>query len=650
MGASLRSHSTRRLARSLLLISPLLLLPGFGCSGEKAKAKGQLMLALQSDMALPEDVDQVRIQVSVQGATRFDQTYTVGPERTVAKMPSTLALVASDDPSEPVEIRVLALRGGEARTLNKTITTIPESRVAMLRVPIQWLCDGQVEQEDDDVFRSTCPDDEEGEAQACVAGECKPVFVASATLPNFDAELVFGGAKDAGEGGSCFPTEDCFDRGFEVVPDADCAVSLPLTAEETPSFALVVNDAGMCSPASGRCYVPLDRSETFGWIEDEEGDGDLRRFVLPSAVCTRLDEGVARALWSTRACETKTPDLPPCGPWCSVEDDGAALFHEGVEGPPDGLPPSSGGAGGAAGENAGTGGEPDLGAGGVPGSGGAPVFVPGSCPEGQTSYYDLWYGTPACGAYYECAIAVSCAQTPDTEEECRRDAEASLSEAYCFPEGEEPPEDWESSCAPAYESLKTIYVDEPECQEDIGTGGTGGSTGGTTGGGAGQTTAGTGGTQGGDYIPEDEPLWPMPAPSSEGGENAASYVINPVAGGTRVDDEITGLSWALEDEPAQDFWGPIYDHCDALDFDGHSDWRLPTQIELISLVDYTQSFPASDPDAFGGLTSALYWSSTVLASSPTFRWGVDFGYGQSTLNETAGAAGIALCVRRTSTP
>jgi hypothetical protein len=656
MGASFRSHSARRTARALLCVSPLLLLPGFGCSGEKENAKGQIMLALQSDMSLPEDVDQVRIQVFVQGATRFDQTYVVGSDRTAAKMPSTLGLVASDDPSEPVEIRVLGLRGGQARTLNKTITTIPESRIAMLRVPIQWLCDEQVEQLDEDVFVSTCPDDDEGEEQACVAGECKPVFVASSSLPSFDPELVFGGAKSAGEGGACFPTEDCFDRGFEVVPDADCVVSLPLTEDETPSFALVTASDGMCSEPSGRCYVPLDRSEDFGWFEDEESEGGARRFVLPSAACARLDDGAALALWSTRACETKTPELPPCGPWCSVEDDGSAQFHDGVEGPPDGLPPAGGGAGGAAGSggaagNDGAGGDAD--AGGAPGAGGAPVFVPGSCPEGQTSYYDMWYGTPACAAYYECAIAVSCTQTPETEEQCRRDAEGSLSQSYCYPEGTTPPEGWESSCAPAYQSLQTVYVDVPECQEDIGsgTGGTG-ATGGTAGqSSGGSTSAGAGGTTGsGDYIPEDYPLWPMPAPSSEGGTYAASYVVSPVAGGTRVDDEITGLSWALEDNPAQDFWDAVYDHCDALDFDGHDDWRLPTQIELITLIDYTQSFPASDPDVFGSFVAGLYWSSTMFASVPSMRWGVDFAYGQSTTYQTNEAGGVALCVRKTATP
>jgi hypothetical protein len=123
-----------------------------------------------------------------------------------------------------------------------------------------------------------------------------------------------------------------------------------------------------------------------------------------------------------------------------------------------------------------------------------------------------------------------------------------------------------------------------------------------------------------------------------------------VTGGTRVDDEITGLSWALEGDPLQDYWPQATAHCAGLDFDGHTDWRLPTQIELISLIDYTQSFPASDPDAFGGLISALHWASTELASDSFMRWGVDFADGSSTLYDTNGAGGVALCVRRTAAP
>jgi hypothetical protein len=219
-----------------------------------------------------------------------------------------------------------------------------------------------------------------------------------------------------------------------------------------------------------------------------------------------------------------------------------------------------------------------------------------------------------------------------------------LSASYCFPEGMEIPQDWESSCAPSYQALSTLYVDVPECQVDIGESG---GTGGTSGNGG----TGAGGSQGtGNYLPEDEPLWPMPGPLGEGGPNAASYVTNSVAGGSRVDDEITGLSWAVEDAPLQAFWDDASAHCADLDFDGHTDWRLPTQIELISLVDYTQSFPASDPEAFGDLITALHWSSTPTAFDSLMRWGVDFQDGTSTYYDTNGAGGVALCVRRTAAP
>src|SRR5687768_7895966 len=140
------------------------------------------MLALQTDMELPKDVSSVRILVLVNGAARFDRTYPVGPDG--AKIPATLAIVAGDDPSTPVEIKVLAFRGGDARTLNRTITTIPESRVALLRVPIEWLCDGFVTDTGDeaDDYASSCEPDGDRE-RACAGGECRDVFVDVAELP-----------------------------------------------------------------------------------------------------------------------------------------------------------------------------------------------------------------------------------------------------------------------------------------------------------------------------------------------------------------------------------------------------------------------------------------------------------------------------------
>jgi probable HAF family extracellular repeat protein len=361
------------------------------CSADAEKARGQLMLALQTDMQLPKDVSSVRILVLVNGAPRFDRTYPVGPEG--AKIPATLAIVAGDDPSTPVEIKVLAFRDSEVRTLNRTITTIPESRIALLRVPIEWLCEGFVQDtSDDDEYASSCEPDGETE-RACSAGECRDVVVDSKQLPSFKPAHVFGGGTADG-GGRCFPVQRCFDDGFAVTPNAACRVELETDADAPLNFALIpASGDGACSDETDNCYVPLDRS-TLGWEELDSPAAGRRVFALPPAVCARLDDGSVLRVRGTTACDTKTLATPPCGPGSSVdeplepgEEFPVTPVGEGGEGgggaggaPPvggeGGVPAVSGGAGGAP-SDAGAGGVPsDAGAGGEGNAGGAGPELP----------------------------------------------------------------------------------------------------------------------------------------------------------------------------------------------------------------------------------------------------------------------------------
>jgi hypothetical protein len=59
----------------------------------------------------------------------------------------------------------------------------------------------------------------------------------------------------------------------------------------------------------------------------------------------------------------------------------------------------------------------------------------------------------------------------------------------------------------------------------------------------------------------------------------------------------------------------------------YSDWRLPSRMELLSLVDHDTYEPASFDKSIK--SGDYYWSSTTDAGSSDAAWYVHFGYGYS---------------------
>jgi hypothetical protein len=290
------SDSSKRYVLLTALIACL------ACS-DKETTPGQLIVSIQSDVALPKQVDTVRLEVLVRGALQFGNDFSVGQSANL--IPATLTLLAGNDPSTPVTIRVLGKKGAKTRTLRETVTTVPEDRIASLRMPIQWLCDDSARPTDEGDVETTCD-----RGYTCSAGRCVESEVPEPSLPDYAPEDVFGGGSTP-EAGSCFDTVACMGAGQTAEPDVNCSIQRP-SGGVALNVALQVEDDGICDESNIACFVPLDGESDDGWRSVGE------RVSLPPAACDRLAAGRVRSIVASTACETKTQSLPPCGPWSSV--------------------------------------------------------------------------------------------------------------------------------------------------------------------------------------------------------------------------------------------------------------------------------------------------------------------------------------------
>ena len=131
--------------------------------------------------------------------------------------------------------------------------------------------------------------------------------------------------------------------------------------------------------------------------------------------------------------------------------------------------------------------------------------------------------------------------------------------------------------------------------------------------------------------------WPMPNPSSSGLPNPARYDTGKLG---VVIDQVTGLMWQRE-TPAEYGFADAAALCAELALAGHCDWRLPTRIELVSLVDFTLSNPTLDTTAFAA-ASGEYWSTSALDE---YRWRIGSDGATRASKESMAPTGLARCVR-----
>jgi len=143
--------------------------------------------------------------------------------------------------------------------------------------------------------------------------------------------------------------------------------------------------------------------------------------------------------------------------------------------------------------------------------------------------------------------------------------------------------------------------------------------------------------------------WPMPNPDAGIAPGSSTLLPNTMAYDAGADgqaltvyDLVTHLRWSRQALPASDYdraWG----ECTSLQGAG---WRVPTRIELVSLVDFTQASESAtlDPNAFSKVPAVPTWTSSAVAGDdgPAGYWSVDFATGLT--SNSGQPAEQVLCV------
>lgn len=110
--------------------------------------------------------------------------------------------------------------------------------------------------------------------------------------------------------------------------------------------------------------------------------------------------------------------------------------------------------------------------------------------------------------------------------------------------------------------------------------------------------------------------WPMPTENPN--HNPPKYIAD---GNGTVTDAVTHLVWQQAGSlTAAGTQSSAAAYCVAQTTGGYRDWRLPSQVELISIFDYTLLSDISLSALFTGVAGASYWSASSSAGNP---WGFD---------------------------
>lgn len=279
--------------------------------------RGELMIELATDLVPPKDIDQLDVAVTHHGAMQFEKTFMLGPSAT--HLPQTFSVAAAVGDADPVTVVVTASRKGVPRIRRTANLIVPENRAALLRMPMQWFCDGSAPGA---IVPKGAPFPC-ASGQTCVAGRCASADVDVTTLPDFHVDNVLGTR--------CFDTLGCFPTGSRRPATIAPGCLVPgsgLTANDL-LVELPAGSDGVCDAA--HCLISLESDPVFGFFPSGMSVQGVSGTALPSAVCDRLSAANGALSIFEATCAPRAPNTPACGPWSSIgPDSGVAAPSEDI--------------------------------------------------------------------------------------------------------------------------------------------------------------------------------------------------------------------------------------------------------------------------------------------------------------------------------
>lgn len=123
------------------------------------------------------------------------------------------------------------------------------------------------------------------------------------------------------------------------------------------------------------------------------------------------------------------------------------------------------------------------------------------------------------------------------------------------------------------------------------------------------------------------------------GERAARYVTQ----GETIEDELTGLVWERVAGTSLLTLDEAHTRCDALALEGQDDFRVPSRVELVSLLRTTRS-PTIDP-IFEATEAEYHWTRSLHPRRDTSATSVYFGAAEIVFALAADRSALVRCVR-----